>query len=436
MATVEMDVVYHQTAQQKKTVPCNMKVLLINTYASKGGAAKATARLFSGLKALGTDVSMLAQNRESDDPEVIQSGGRIASCFNPLRPYIDFAISLPFVRKRLLFSTSMIPDGVVKTINQINPDIVHLNWIAGGMLRIESLARISKPVVWTLHDLWPFTGGCHNPLSCTRYREACGKCPLLHSSRENDLSRKVFERKRETYGQMKNLHIVTPSRWLADCVKSGPLLGDRPVTVIPNGLDTELFKPSENSEARRQFGMPDGRKTILFGGIRGVEYPLKGFHLLLDALQKTSRTDLDLVVFGSSGFHPKKILPLPTRFLGHIAEEKELALLYSAADAVAVPSYQEVFGQTASEALSCGIPVVAFRSTGLIDIVDHQLNGYLATPFDTADFAMGINQLTGDESIHRQRSQQARIKALEHFDMKKVAGSMNQLYHQVVSEIQ
>jgi glycosyltransferase involved in cell wall biosynthesis len=410
-----------------------MKVLLINTYDRQGGAARAVGRLVNGLKEAGCDVALMAQNKESSDPGIIKSGSGLAKQFNFIRPYIDFAIPLPQVRQRILFSSSLLPDQVIRSINKIKPDIVHLNWIAGGMIRIESLARIEQPVVWTFHDLWAITGGCHYPPNCTRYRESCGRCPLLHSGREIDLSRKVFERKRSAYFKIKNLTVITPSKWLAGCVRSGPLMEGRPLEVIPNGLDTSVFKPLDKRDARQRFNLPPDKKLILFGGIRAVEYKLKGFQLLLEALKNINDTDAELVVFGSGNLKTAGNVPLKTHSLGYISGEAQLAELYNAADVVAVPSYQEIFGQTASEALSCGIPVVAFAATGLLDIVDHLLNGYLAKPFETDDLAHGINWILEDKARYKQLSHNAHMKVLNQFDITQVAGRVMGVYEKTLS---
>ena len=409
-----------------------MRILLVNTYDQQGGAARATWRLFKGLERAGVDVKLLVQNRGSRDIHVISTGGKITRYFNAIRPYIDFAFPLPLVRKRILFSTSFLPDGIEKIIRKINPDIIHLNWIAGGMIRIESLARLSKPVVWTFHDLWAFTGGCHYPPDCTRYMEQCGHCPVLHSTSDRDLSRWVFNRKKEAYNQMGQFFIISPSNWLADCVKSSTLLKNNPVSVIPNGLDTTVFKPMDKNEVRQLFHLPADKKLILFGGIRGVEYKLKGFSLLLEALRLLDPSAFELVVFGSSRIKNSTLLPLKTHVLGFIGQENKLASLYATADVVVVPSYQEVFGQTATEALSCGIPVVAFDSTGLKDIIDHQVNGYLATPYEPAELARGIEWILDDPERYGKLSENAREKALEKFDIGKITDKILTFYPEVL----
>jgi glycosyltransferase involved in cell wall biosynthesis len=405
-----------------------MKILLINTYDIRGGAARATWRLFEGLKATGNDVKMLVQERRSHDPSVIAATGPVSGLMNPVRPYIDFALPLLRVRKRILFSTSLIPDRIAGEIDRINPDVVHLNWITGGFIRIESLAKINRPVIWTLHDMWAFTGGCHNTVECIRYRQSCGRCPILHSSSENDLSRKVFQRKQKAYQSIQNLTITTPGRWLAKLAMESPLLQNRRVEVVPNGLDTNVYKPLDKRESRQKLGLPQDKKLILFGAIRGVNNPIKGFDLLMEALRDLDPDKYELLVFGSERSAVADNLRMKTRFFGHISDESMLVALNSAADVVAVPSLQEVFGQAASEAMACGTPVVAFAHTGLLDIVKHQETGFLATPFKSKELAEGIAWIVADDERYRRLSEASRAGAVEKFDAAVVADSMLELY--------
>lgn len=409
-----------------------MRVLLLNTYDLKGGAAKATWRVFHGLKMAGIDARLLVQNKESSGGDVVAAGGLFHGPFNALRPYIDFAIPLLQTRKRILFSTNLLPDNLVDQIRRIDPDVVHLNWIAGGFIRIESLARIGKPIVWTFHDLWGATGGCHYPMDCTRYTGNCGSCPVLHSVNDADLSRKTFLRKEAVFQQIRHLTILTPSHWLAGCVRNSTLMRGRPVHVVPNGLDTHVFSPGNRTKARERFRLPSDKKIVLFGAVRAARNMTKGFTQLLEAMNLVDRNDTELVVFGSTDPGIAGDYRFPVRFLGFIPDEEQVSMLYSAADVVAVPSSQEVFGQTASESLSCGIPVVAFGATGLLDIVDHHENGYLAHPFESTDLARGIEWILEDQERWQLLSANARQKALEHFDIGKTIRQIIGIYQDLI----
>jgi len=211
-------------------------------------------------------------------------------------------------------------------------------------------------------------------------------------------------------------------------VKESPLLGDRHVEVIPNGLDTSVFCPTEKSVSRKRFGLPNDKKLILFGGIRSVQNRLKGFDLLVQALHYLVDGDYELVVFGSEKPNMTNPIPVPTRFMGHIDSEEILADLYTAMDVVVVPSRQEVFGQTAIEALSCAVPVVAFRTGGLIDIVVHKKNGYLAEPFKPEDLATGIEWVLKDAGRYRDLSAEARKTVMEKFDIRLLSQKMITFY--------
>ncbi|NQV01848.1 MAG: glycosyltransferase, partial [Bacteroidia bacterium] len=301
-----------------------MKVLFVNTFDEKGGAARAIMRIMKGVRADGIDARMLVQEKQSDDPTVLQPESWLQRTGNFFRPYLDFIPPFIQSRERVLFSPAMIPDSVVEQIHRIDPDIVHLNWINGGFIRIESLAKIKKPMIWTFQDMWAFTGGCHYSVDCTRYLDSCGICPVLHSSRENDLSRKVFLRKEIVYPQIGKLTITTLSKWLARCVTESPLFNRRDVEVIPNGLDTNLFYPINKLEARKKLDLPVDRKLVLFGAIRGVNSPIKGFHHLAKALTLINDPSIELVIVGSSS--PGKEAPagIKTHCFGHVSNDKML----------------------------------------------------------------------------------------------------------------
>lgn len=409
-----------------------MKILLINTYDLRGGAARATWRLFEGIKSTGHEVTLLVQEKKSDDPSVVVSASPGSGFFNPFRPYVDFAVPLIFTRKRVLFSTSMIPDNLLKEIDRLNPDVVHLNWIAGGFIRIETIAKINKPLVWTFQDMWAFTGGCHYSGDCRRYLEECGKCPVLNSTAENDLSYKVFQRKLKSYSAVKNLTITTPSTWLATIVRESKLMQGRNVRVVPNSLNTSVFQSSGREAARERLALSPGKKIILFGAIRATETPLKGFGLLVEALKILSRSDLQLVVFGSANSANIDIAGLDVRFLGAVNSQQMLIDLYSAADVMAVPSLQEVFGQVATEAMACCTPVVAFNSTGLQDIIVHKETGYLATPFLPGDLAAGIGWMLADEGRRLKLGEASRARTISSFDTAVAAQKMINIYQEAI----
>jgi glycosyltransferase involved in cell wall biosynthesis len=405
---------------------------MLNTYDQRGGAARAAWRHFQGLKAAGVEIRLMVQEKRSTDPDVEVLASPVSSMINPFRPYIDFAIPLIRTRKRVLFSTSLLADNLISKINDFKPDLVHLNWITGGFIRIETLAKIPCPVIWTLHDMWAVTGGCHNTTTCELYKTGCGTCPLLHSRTRNDLSHRTFNRKREAYLQVKNLTVTAPSHWLAGLVRQSPLLGERPVTVIPNGLNTTVFNPVGKETARKKAALAPGKLIVLFGAIRATETPLKGFSKLVNALRLIHLADMQLVVFGSDGPSGIDISGLDVQFRGVINRDEDLVNLYAAADVVAVPSSQEVFGQAVTEAMACGTPVVTFRCTGLMDLVVHRESGYLAEPGDENSLSDGLAWILHDAGRRAILGSNARLRAVEMYDISKVSQQFLELYKEVL----
>jgi len=410
-----------------------MKILFINTSDLKGGAARAIMRIMKGVQAEGIDARMLVMEKKSDDPVVIEPGSWLQRRVNTLRPYLDFI--LPFMQsgERVLFSPAIIPDTIIEQINNIDPDIVHLNWINGGFIRLESLAKINKPVIWTFHDMWAFTGGCHYSRDCMRYLEGCGMCPVLHSGREHDLSRKVFLRKEIIYHQIRELTITTLSKWLAGCITESPLFKERDVEIIPNGLDTTLFHPVNKAEARRRLNLSEDRKLVLFGAIRGVKSRVKGFGDLVKAISLINGPAVELVIVGSSSAGKEVPPGIITHCFGHVSDDSQLIDLFSAADVTAVPSLQEAFGQIATESMACGTPVVAYDGTGLADIIEHRKSGYLASLSDVTDLARGISWILEDENRRLKLSENCRRSAINKFDIRQVSRQFIDLYTRVLN---
>ena len=415
-----------------------MKILHLNTYDISGGAARAAYRIHKGLRGIGMDSKMLVQTKLSDDKTVIGTESKIKKGFAKLRPTLDSAAKKLFAGvSKTIFSPAWLPfSDIPSQIKSIAPDIVHLHWICGGMLRIEDLTRINKPIIWTLHDMWAFTGGCHYSDDCGRFQQDCGNCPQLNRNTKNDLSRSILRRKKKAWEGL-DITVVTPSNWLAECAKNSSLFKGRRIEVIHNGLALNLFNPIDKTIAREIWDLPIDKKLILFGAMSATSDRRKGFDLLYEGLKQLAvkwSDNTELVVFGSSEPENPPDFGLPVHYLGRLHDDVSLALLYSAADVMVVPSRQEAFGQTASESLPCGTPVVTFGATGLLDIVDHKLNGYLAKPFDTSDLAAGIDWVLSDENRHKELCIKAREKAVACFDIEKVAGQYAELYRKSLNE--
>lgn len=413
------------------------KVLIVSSSDIKGGAARATNRLFYALLDQGVDCEMLVQTKGSDENRVqVVDNTRFLKLFGYLRPVID---QLPVKKYKKRTGTLFSPANPVFTktiqeINRINPDIVHLHWICGGFLKIEDLSRIKAPIVWTIHDMWAFTGGCHYTENCDRYQELCGKCKVLGSRTSLDLSRRVYRRKRRTYKRLYSMRIVAVSNWLGECVRKSSLLNTNLTQVIPNPLNTEWFKNySDKKRMRELWRLPQNKELILFGAIGGSRDLRKGHKELLLAISMLTRPNIELIIFGSSEPDNPPDLGYKTHYMGHLHDNISLLTLYNAVDVMVVPSLQEAFGQTASEAMACGVPVVSFGATGLLDIVDHKINGYLARPFEVEDLAFGIEWILNNPD-YEDLSINARRKIEKEFDSKIVANQYIELYSEIISK--
>jgi glycosyltransferase involved in cell wall biosynthesis len=415
-----------------------MKPLLLNTFENIGGAAIATNRLHKGLRSIGVDSRLLVQARQTDDFSVIAPTGRLQQEFVRYRPRLD-TLPARFYDKQMhaLFSAAWQPERLAGEILKIAPDIVHLFWINAGFMRIETLQKLQSPIIWTLHDMWPFTGGCHYDEACGKFRQDCGACPVLHSRCERDLSRRILLRKREAWKETP-ITVVATSRWLADMARSSSLFNDRRIEIIPNGLDTEKFKPLNKRDARYALNLPQDKKLILFSAFRATSDKRKGSQHLMPALERMAADGwaekAELLMIGASSPQDPPDLGMKVHYMGYLQDEISQVLLYSAADATIAPSVQENLSNTVMESLACGTPAIAFDIGGMPDMIDHRANGYLARPFDSADLAEGIKWVLGNEERHASLSSQSRRSVLERFALDRVAGRYLALYSSVLRD--
>jgi len=411
-----------------------MKIIIVNTSDISGGAARAAYRLHRALLAKDIESRMMVQSKVSDDLTVLGPETTLKKGIGRIRPKADkiFLKNYPN-RTKTPFSPAAVPcSDLIKRINETDADVVHLHWIAGGAMKIEDIKKINKPIVWSLHDMWAFTGGCHyTEEDCKRYTTMCGSCPVLGSHRKRDLSNRVFKRKQKTY-RHKNLTIVGLSSWLASCARESSLLKSKAVVNLPNPIDTDVFRAVDKQTAREMLGIPSDRKLVLFGAMSATSDPRKGFSELTEALHSMEEDTISLMVFGSEKPTEAPDLKFPANYMGRFHDDISLTVLYSAADVMVVPSILEAFGQTASEAMACNTPVVAFGATGLLDIVDHKENGYLAQAYDSQDLAEGIRWVL-KSSDYDKLCRNARKKVVREFDSAVVAEKYIALYEEILS---
>lgn len=413
-----------------------MNLLILNTFDNQGGAAIATYRLHRGLRSIGIDSHLLVQGKNTDDYSVVGPTTKWQKVLALLRPHFD-AIATNVYRKRqkVSFSAAWFPEKLAFKVTNLKPDIVHLFWVNNGFLRIETLKKIKQPIVWTLHDMWPFTGGCHYDDECGKFRQSCGNCPVLNSETERDLSRRIWERKRKSWRGVP-IVVVATSHWLADMARSSSIFGEQRIEVIPNGIDTDVYKPAAKVAARAAFNLPQDKYLILFSAFSATSDKRKGNQFLMQALERLSQlgwgTKTELVIIGASKPENPPDLGMKVHYMGHLHDEISQVLLYSAADAVVAPSMQENLSNTVMEALSCGTPVVAFNIGGMPDMIDHQMNGYLATPFEPMDLADGMIWVLTNASRRNALSQRARATVMERFALHAVAMRYSELYQSLL----
>ena len=411
-----------------------MKILTLSTVDEQGGAARAAYRLHRALLTNHIDSQMLVQSKISDDFTVLGPQTKFQKFLGVLRPSLD-ALPVGYYKKRSagLFSPSWLPfSGIVEKINSLQPDIVHLHWIAGGMLRIEDIAKIKAPIVWTMHDMWPFTGGCHYDEDCAGYKSNCVGCKVLNTVSSRSLSHKVYNRKKKTFDKKRNITVVGLSRWLMSAAQSSSLFFQFDHVNIPNPIDSITFSPIDKQIARQLLNIPLDKKLVLFGAMAATRDPRKGFNQLSQALKLLATKDCELLVFGANQPQNQPDFKQKTHYLGQLHDDLSLRVIYSAADVMVVPSLQENLSNAILESLACGLPVVGFNVGGNQDLIDHKNNGYLAEPFDIDDLAKGVDWVLST-SNYPYLCYNARQKILKEFDSNVVVNQYIKLYQKILA---
>jgi len=418
-----------------------MKVVHVCASDIIGGAARATFRLHQSFRGLeDVDSSMLVRGRASDDEKVKIYIPQLFSWrhhFNIsiLRRAQDVYWSRFVTSNQVMHSRADIRTGLLLALNNHPCDLIHLHWLGPNTLSIEEIGQINKPVVWTLHDMWPFCGAEHYAPDGpdARFRHGYRADNRTEGETGPDMNKSVWVRKKKAWKHPMTL--VCPSRWMVECARGGALFKDWPVHCIPNPLDLDRWKSFPKKYARSLLNLPQNKKVVLFGAIGGEKDPRKGADLLRSALcvLKEMSVDVHLVVFGQSKPENPKPFAFSVTYLGRLQDDSSMIAAYNSADVLLVPSRQDNLPQTAVEAQACGIPVVSFNVGGLADIVAHQRSGYLATPYDVKDFANGIALLLGDDDKRKWMSQLARQMALDKFSVPVVAKAYAALYKKVLA---
>lgn len=413
-----------------------MKILIINTAENKGGAAVACNRLHEALLQNGVDSKMLVRQKSSTDKTVFEfTNSPLRKKINLFFFFLELFILKFFKKDGVDFSLPWFGPALHKHPLVKDADIIHLHWVQNSFLTLRSLKKLqslNKPIIWTLHDMWAFTGGCHYNVDCRKFETSCSECPQLKNTSIADFSKSTFKEKQLIYSA-KNI-IVTPSNWLAKEAKISTLLKNNKVSVIPYNINFDLFKPIEKNIAKENFGIDTSKKVILFVSMN-IEDQRKGFEYFKKSIIELENTienwtnDYEILAIGRNS--DVKHFNTKIHYTGRLSNIEKISMAYAAADVFVAPSTQDNLPNTVIESLACGTPVVAFNIGGMPDMIDSTINGYIAEFDNYKELSKGILYC-----ISNNLSDNARNSALSKFQSSEVAKSYVDLYNQALHEIQ
>lgn len=359
-----------------------------------GGAAIAAQRLHRSLLSHGVTSKLATLVKSNDDKQTVRVNRFVN---NKTISYLSALDKIPLVFSKAKRPFKISPTklslgghGVFKIIKDFRPDIINLHWINSGMLNIKNISKFSstKPILWTLHDMWAFTGGCHYSNGCANYQQGCGLCPLLKSNNKKDLTRQIFKSKSFLW-KYKNFTLVSPSNWLKELASTSPIFLNSKKINIPNGVEIDLPIYQKN-DIIEKYGFNKNKRHVLI-----LTHSLcdrrKGAELFMESLNHAKSEDkFDVITIGGSieNLFDESI---KIHNLGYLDSQKEIRSIYAASDVFVLPSKEDNFPNTILESLSVGTPVVAFNNSGgASEIIDHKKNGYLVNAFNAKDLAEGI----------------------------------------------
>lgn len=409
-----------------------MRVLIVNTSERTGGAAVAANRLMKALNNNGAKAKMLVRDKETDALTVVSLPHSPRLRWHFLWERLVIFYRLHFSRQHL-FEIDIANAGsdITKLPEFKEADVIHLHWINQGMLSLKGIRKIlqsGKPVVWTMHDIWPATALCHVTLGCERFTTQCQHCRLLpDGGSSNDFSATIWQRKQRMLADG-SIYFVACSRWLASEAKRSALLKGQKITSIPNPIDTHIYKIGDKQEARKRLGLPLDKKLILFASQR-VTNANKGMDYLIEACRQLQLADVAVVILGGHAEEVVSQLPLEAYPLGYVNEESRIVDVYQAVDVFVLPSLSENLPNTIMEAMACGVPCVGFKVGGIPEEIDHRQNGYVAEYRHAEDLAQGIRWILS-EADYAKLSQNAVQKVMQNYSQQSVALKYLDVYHQ------
>ncbi len=418
-----------------------------------GGAAIACLRLLNTLNQTeGIEATMLVQEKKRDNPNVKAIAETWLQKKMAFARFVQERLFFKFQEKNkeIRFAFSPANSGIDISVHPLvqEADIIHLHWINFGFLSIKSLKKLfalKKPIVWTLHDMWAFTGGCHHSGDCENYQISCGNCvQYLKNPSPTDLSNKVWQRKNAFFSPTPALpdrvgvSFIACSQWLASRAKKSSLLKDFSVKAIPNPLDINLFSPQNKVDARKKLGLPTDKKLILFVAAK-VSVIWKGFGYFQESLeilkaQYPHNQDIELIILGESDAEAIEKLPFKAHTLGRISDVNKIVSIYSAADVFVTSSIQENLPNTIMEAMACGTPAVGFEVGGIPEMIESYKNGFLAKYKSAESLADGIKWVLF-EANNAELSSNARQKVLDNYSEKVVIEQYLEVYRSLVAQV-
>ena len=419
-----------------------MRVLIVNTSERAGGAAVAAGRLMDALTAHGVKAKMLVRDKQSDSLTVVALPGRWRQQWCFLWERLVIFARLHFSRKHL-FEIDIANAGtdITRMREFKEADVIHLHWVNQGLLSLSGIRRIllsGKPVVWTMHDVWPATAICHLTLGCNLFKTGCHHCKYLPGGGSaGDLAASVWRRKQRLL-DAGSLTFVACSRWLEGEARQSALLQGQKITSIPNPIDTHLYKVSDRQKARQRLSLHTDKRLLLFVSQR-VTNRNKGMDYLIQACNILAKTypgmlqDTAVAILGGHAEDVAGSLPFETFPLGYVSDERRIVDVYNAADVFVLPSLSENLPNTIMEAMACGVPCVAFKVGGIPEEIDHQKNGYVATYRDAEDLARGI-RWTLDEADYAALSKAAVTKVSRCYSQQSVALKYTEVYNEAIAQ--
>ena len=401
----------------------------------------AARRLMEALNNSGVKAKMLVRDKQTSHISVCQLPHGLWQQWHFLWERLTILCHLRLSRRHLFeIDTAVAGTDITRRPEFREADVIHLHWVNQGLLSLRGLRRIldsGKPVVWTMHDMWPATAICHLTLGCEEYRHGCGSCPYLPGHSRHDLAARVWRRK-ELLLQGRSIHFVACSQWLATEARGSRLLQGQEVTSIPNPIDTRVFCRRDRMAARQRLGLPADRRLILFAAQRATN-AYKGMDYLVEACRQLVAQHPEmcdntaLVILGGCADEVAAQMPLPSHALGYVSDTDRIVDVYNAADVFVLPSLSENLPNTIMEAMACGVPCLAFGVGGIPEEIDHLHNGYVARYRDAADLARGLHWLL-DEADRETLGREAVRHVAQHYSQHAVAMRYIDLYNRLLGK--